>query len=399
MTTDETDKDKAFLHFDSVSFGIYPFPVQLVEVGALPPDWPQLVEERGSYGFAVVDDTRFKQCEAFTPRGILRSNPALKDPVLSWLRMAPSAAPMVLVQALPAFWLGRYRPKREVREALGKGQSVDVAPNLKERKPLRTRLREHAQSLSSKLWALQYHEGQFRQHTDAARGAQEPWFELTAASADFRAYAETVYSLLDETARALSIMHSISSGSHTAHSFHELHKRPTALAPQLRDLLKAAAWYEGFRLLRANSAHSFAAFVHRNEDDELLLYQHPDQNIYNGATVPPPEPEEVETTFSALSSSFRPFYASLCQYALSLFHPWDVAVIPTADPGLSAHSLQPVWVRRVAFDSKYETDQTSWAMLSKTGEVIMRTLPEGGLAKGSVASPAQPDSGAADTKA
>src|SRR5689334_1383831 len=106
----------AFLHMDSTSFGAYPFPLGLTEIAPLPAGLSEQ-PNKGSYGFGHVDGHVVTPREAFHPRSELRTSPANR-PVASWLRLAPSAAPLVFVQALPAFWLGRYRVTSAVKTAL-----------------------------------------------------------------------------------------------------------------------------------------------------------------------------------------------------------------------------------------------------------------------------------------
>lgn len=377
--TRNADEAEALFHMDDTSFGVYPFPLHATTVENLPTDWQTPETTAGSYGFGSLQGSTFEPKRDFVPKQHLRSNPWLASDVLAWLRLAPSAAPLVFVQALPGFWLGRYRLTTAHRSALLEKKSFDLSQTLKIRAPLRALLAAHSSSIANKLWALEYHQGRFNEHIGVAREAGgDALFELVAAGAEFRAYAETVYSLLEETTRAAAILQRIARGQSGQQSFHKLHSDAENAPPMLRTILEGATWHEKFRLRRANAAHAFAPMLGR-EGDELSLYQHPDALIYAGARFAPPKADNAVAAFDELSQPFRRFYADYSAYLLTLFHPWDVVIIPHSSLDGGVPDSRPVWTRRVGFEPSHERPNSYWALMNSASKVAFRTIPGGGL--------------------
>jgi hypothetical protein len=253
---------------------------------------------------------------------------------------------------------------------------------LAERLILREHLSQHAESLKSKLWALEYHQGNFRKLlADATLNPKDALYERTAATAEFAAYLAAAYSLLDEVARAASVMKKIATGQKGPDSFHDLYDKRAQTSAGLQSVLDSATWYEKFRLRRSNAAHSFGAYLSAHED-ELYLYQHPNKLLYSRADNTPAYQQSAEAALTELAIPFRAFISAFFRELLKMFHPWDIVTLLVAPPNAN-HSIEPIstWVRRILLDDSLENPANHTALLNSSNSVAVRTLPQGGLTK------------------
>jgi hypothetical protein len=371
------------VHFDNDSFGVYEFPFNTIDVNSgenAPPNLPKF--NLGSLRSARVAGEQVEFFGQVTPlRKDGRILVALNRPISSWLILPPSAAPAVLIQSLPSFWLNRFRFTSKSRGLQSENCKLDLAPLLEERQRLREELIQHSQSLMQKAWALRYHRGNL---IDALGKldiqSTSSYYPLICASAEYNALAACIYATLEELTRVFSIFEKIRTGKERSRSFHQLHKNRDAETEQLSLILEGATWYERFRLRRANSTHAFGALVTLDkESTDLYLVQHPDPRIYASSPAPPPPVELIHGEVQDLINGFDNLIEQFSIFLLSLFHPWDLVVLNHADTVETEWEETTVWVRHVVFDENQRRSTDAWVSVNEDGRMAFRTDLRGGL--------------------
>jgi hypothetical protein len=370
--------ERVILSFDQDSFGIYPFPFHAVEVTNSNVSAPQTWRAGDLLGTVckVADPP-------FPIRPGTRANPSLPKPVLSWMRMAPDAAPLALIHAAPGFWLNRYRRSSKYETlCTGSVAEVDLKGILDQRAEQRRRLREHSQSLTAKFWSMRYHRENLMsaiKEAEASKGGRRLDY-LTRATAEFSAHDGVMYSLLEELAVLHSIFEKIRTGKDVTTSFHTLYNSRSKLAPPLGQFLQELEWYEPFRVRRANATHAFGTMIVSSpEDNDIYLYQHPDKHIYG--SMPAPAPGRVLDMFVELARVFDRFVDQFCIFLLSLFHPFDVVMLPNAEKPGDPFEETLVWVRSLEFDPSLARETDAWVMQDKSGQIALVAHRIGGLTR------------------
>lgn len=340
---------------DAVSYGVYPIPGCALVVVDSPPEEAGVVP----VGMAYLARLTAESCQVQLPptiatRDVRVFSGQASGGVLSWIRVPTASASSWLVEALPGFWLNRHRLPRELAEAIERGAAIPINNSTKLGEQ-RERLYHHANSLKCKLWTLQYHRGNLRSALrDCAEKPHEKNLHLVKANAELTAHDNECYALLDELAALLSILSSISRGVETPTSFHDLHKARAKQHEPLKAALQDTAWYESFRMRRANSTHAFKAFSSLNrETSEVLLWQHPDRRIF---TVPDLALNGRNATdvVDELATSFDDLVARLSIHMLSLFHPFDVVRMHMKSHREGPVGQPTVWTRRIFFSPDLE---------------------------------------------
>jgi hypothetical protein len=303
-----------------------------------------------------------------------------KLPVAAYFRIGQGAVPMLLFEALPNYWVGRFRYVGPAKE-LGRspGMVFDPGSFLLKRQPQRNRLVQHSASLKQKAWAIKYHRGNLLSALEDAKKDPTNLYSLTVAGAEYAAWGDCLYSLLEELASVLGLLRSIAGESPTPSSFHDLHKTAGEFDAELGNLLSAADWYESFRLGRANSAHAFGAVVTASDGgDDLQLWQHPDPRIYSGSPIPEASREALSHVSTLLSGSDA-LVTGICRHMLGMFHPWDVVTFVHGAPSTPSHHEQVrVWVRELSFFDGGEKPAV-WTLLDQEGTIRVATDERGGL--------------------
>ncbi|MFI5396043.1 MAG: hypothetical protein ACHQ9S_10960 [Candidatus Binatia bacterium] len=377
--TTAVEKD-GFVHIDRISFGIYEFPLDMVEV-----DESAISEiEIGEHVFRACKLAGLRCQLRGTAQSFcrnVRTNPNLHNVVFPWIHLAPSTAPIVLLSAIPGFWLGRFRLARQWNNVKAPGdQCLDLAQLMAPRRKLRERLVQHAASLQSKLCSLRYHRSNFHQAVEDAARESYKKHPLIRATAEFAAHESCAYSFLEELTRVLSCFEKIRNGTDVPTSFHGLYEKRDKLAPDLSRVLTDVSWYESFRLRRANATHAFGAVVSLSaEENDLFLHQHPDRLIVGSALGAWPQREKPEAAFNEQVRELDRFLSALSAYLLTLFHPWDAVILNLAPPDSERKEQRAVWVRGVWFDPSLETRGTGWGIGEVDGTIAIRTDQNGGL--------------------
>jgi hypothetical protein len=374
-------QDDYLLHLDQNSWGIYKFPLMVGDASPNP-HRRQAQSDLGAFRFAREASGGGIQVHGGVTQ-LTKDGRAMLDklPVVSWFRIGRAAAPMLLLEALPGYWVSRFRyvgPAKELRTDVD--PAFDPSSFLLKRQPQRNRLVQHAISLRQKTWAIKYHRGNLLSALEQAKGNSSSLYGLTVAGAEYAALGHCLYSLLEELADALALLRIIQGLSATPSSFHDLHGKASDLDCDLGEILNKADWYESFRLERANAAHSFGAVVGMNSDsNDLQLWQHPDARIYSGATSPPVPAHEAISHVETLLRGSDILVESLSIYMLGMFHPWDVVTFMHAHPSTPGNPEQVrVWVREVSFFDGAEKP-AAWTLLDKDGVIRVTTDERGGL--------------------
>ncbi len=303
-------------------------------------------------------------------------------PVQSWFRCGEAAAPVMLFEALPSYWLNRFRyvgTAHDIRTDVT--STIDMASFHERRLPHRERLVNHSTSLKQKSWSLKYHRGNLLSAIERATSSPNDLHALTIAGAEYGAISHCLYSVLEELAAVLSLLRVMQGLPETPNSFHRLHLKAAEQTEELRKLLVDAAWYESFHVERANSAHSFGTILGLASDTtDLMLFQHPDPRIYTGTKCTPTTAREAEVHVNELLTGADLLIEGMCAYMLTLFHPWDVVSLYHAEPGESSEVEQTiVWVKEVSFSRDAHYGIQAWALLDKDGVMRIRTDDRGGI--------------------
>jgi hypothetical protein len=381
VASSQSPPSEVMLHVDGESFGIYPFPLNIVEVDA--ENLTQLEAARQSWRGGTLTGVRCELEEHVrffrTP---IRTNPQVSEPVLSWGELPPSGAPIVLLRALPGFWLNRFRLSHSWQDLTQPGRrSVDLADLLAQRRMMREKLVWHAESLGTKFLSLRYHRSNFNEVLEAAKAADpNRKYANIRATAEFSAHDDRMYSILDELAAVHAVMEKIRTGKDVARKFHDLHQNRVRLPQPLSEILAKADWYEPFRLRRANATHAFGSLVNLKDDEnDLFLYQHPDRLLRGSPADRKPPMGAATEIFAVQVKQFDQLVADLAIYLLSLFHPWDFVVVGHAPVESESLSARPVWVRNLRFLPQLEEPGTAWAVAGPNGAIAVRTDDRGGL--------------------
>jgi hypothetical protein len=354
--------------FDEASFGVYPFPINAVEV-EVAAGTPMQIARPAQLEAGILKAEQ----PASTLRPGARMNRALQSPIHSWLKVAPDTASMALTQATPGFWLNRFRRTSDV-ECLVKDARVqlDLKKVLAARASVRRRLVEHSISLTSKFWSMRYHRENFRgavKEAGTATGAVRLGC-ITRATAEFAAHDACIYSILEELTRLFAAFESVRSGKDLTKSFHKLYDMRETLPDPLRAACCEAAWYGDFQRRRANSTHAFASIVVPGPNiDDISLYQRADRIIYGSA--PQPDLTPVGDAFAKLTSGFDRLVDAMSSHLLGLFHPWDIVTLMMAEKAEDGFSPTTVWVRTLEFDPALYRKTDAWVMTDQTGEIAM----------------------------
>lgn len=373
------------VHFDAKSVGVYDFPMGVVKV-APPPD-----EVRDPIVTGSIRDAEY-QDGLLVCHGDLTTGDSLKRPtteettgeVLSWLRVSPRLAWSCLYNAIPDFWLNRFRRTTEWSQLADTDHALNLEPLTKKRRLQRSDLGHHALSLRSKIWALKHHRNGFRSAMTEYKEDRNRELALVMLTAEFCAHDAATYSLLEELARLLSLVTLISEGNATPTSFHDLHKgRDECADPELKALLDSLTWFEPFRLRRANSSHSFTAMLHAApEGDGLVVGQRIDPRLRAGPREAPGAAAAAQETFQELVDGTERFTSDLSIYLLQKFTPYDLVTLQIAshdEP--SEFRTVTVWVRRLIFDPALIDCRDGEAIVSADGSVRVRGTTEGGFSK------------------
>jgi hypothetical protein len=250
MTSNDT-----IIHIDNSSFGIYPLPAYFVEVSE------SKYKTQGTARIGLLSEDTFTVREKFDIKENVRTNPSLgESQIHCWYRVSASAAPVVLINAIPGFWLNRFRFHNKLAFLLEDGQqTLQVKKMYEYRKPLRQALVQHAASLQARLWSLSYHKHNFENILgDTERTG---FIKALQATAEFSAYDASLYGVLEEFSAITRLMYKIISGVDLPQSFHSLVCSEN-LPEDLSKVLNKLSWYEPFRIRRANTAHAFSSTIH-----------------------------------------------------------------------------------------------------------------------------------------
>ena len=253
-------EDEYLLHLDKSSWGLHKFPLIVNDV-APNPYRRQAQRELGTFRFARETSGGIQvygDAVQLVKDG--RASPE-KMPVAAYFRIGRAAVPMLLFEALPGYWVGRFRyvgPARDLRSDVV--PAFDPSTFLLKRQPQRNRLIQHAASLKQKTWAIKYHRGNLLLALEHAKEDPSNPYSLTVAGSEYAAFGHCLYSVLEELAAVLALLHTIQGLNSTPSSFHDLHGKAKELDVELGDILSKADWYESFRLEERQGIHgSFTA--------------------------------------------------------------------------------------------------------------------------------------------
>jgi hypothetical protein len=374
------------LHCDDVSWGLYEFPIHVVDVspnpygGDSPPSLGTYRSAREAEGGIRV----YGRVHALAKDGRV-ANP--KAEVSSWFRVGRTAAPSILFEALPGFWLNRFRfvgPAHAIGTAVT--PTFDPTTFHQRRLPQRERLIHHAVSLKQKAWGLRYHRGNLLAALEEAVRGSATLHTLTVASAEYSAVADGLYAMLEELAAVLCLLNTIRGAQQTPMSFHKLYKAADDQDVELRTALNAAStWYEQFRVERANSAHAFGTVVGLSDaDSDLVLFQHADKRLYQGSGCEPVSSRKASAHVNALLKGSDELIARLSAYILSKFHPWDTVQFRHSAPDAPRdHQLTTTWTRDIVFSTEPALQSATWMLLNDQGQIEMVTDDRGGVVRAS----------------
>jgi hypothetical protein len=370
---------EAVLLRDNESYGIYPFPVAAVIPEAPPGEtawhqtWLHTVELVGDKARVTTPGQGLPNARDFRP---LRFP---KGAVAGWTVTSANAAFAFLLEALPNFWLNRYRLKTGILAAIHNGTPMNIDGDEK-RTRQRELLAQHANSLKMKMWALQYHRGNFLAAiADCKARPTESLYHLTKASAEFTAHDNESYAMLDEFARVRSILSAIRTGVDGPSSFHDLHKAAHKQPKELADILKEMDWYEAFRMRRANSTHAFKAYSTVDAlSEDVVLWQHPERSIFTepGLNL---NGDLAAGVFAKLVDGFDRAWVKLSIHLLGQFHPFDTVTMNIKETVEAPTKVLTVWVRRILFSKEYDSGWLGHALLDANGKVHVQIGANGGL--------------------
>lgn len=379
------NEKRFLLHCDEISWGLYEFPLHMSDVSPNPhrakpaSEWREMRSAREAKGGVRV----YGPLVPLRPDKDGRAAPAAV-PVHSWFRTGEAAAPIVLFEALPGYWLNRFRyvgPARNIRTDVT--PTLDMASFHDRRMPHRERLVNHSTSLKQKAWSLKYHRGNLLSAIERANSSPHDLHAFTVAGAEYGALSHCLYSVLEELAAVLGLLRVMQGLPATPNSFHGLHQKAAEQPEELRKLLADATWYEPFRVERANSAHSFGTFLgFARGTTDMQWFQHPDPRIYSGTACTPASARAAEAHVDELLNGSDLLIAGLCRHMLTLFHPWDIVKFHHADPGEPpAMEQTTVWVKEISFSRDAPYGLQSWALLDENGVMRCRTDDRGGISK------------------
>jgi hypothetical protein len=371
------------LHIDRSSLGIYRLPFSHTEVANLP--GVSAADYRGIVRSITLEDGELVTAESLTPgnRRLHVTLPSIGNKVHEWLNLSPLMAPLVLVSALPGYWLNRFRLSRDLKVLLQNGvQRISIGDLYRIRMKQRQVLVEHAHSLYVKLWMLRHHRQIFRDSFDSASSSpNDAQRHHVAINAEFMAHDNCMYAILDEYASCLSTMLEISTGNPTVSSFHKLVKKPQQLPGPIAAVLQEMDWYEPFRLRRANATHAFCTRVVLGDDDnDIRLHQKPQPKLFSGQFDLSIDNREAAELFDHAAFTFDRFLEELSASLLLLFHHFDHVTVPNLDPnnpGVMENTV--VWTRGVRFLSSLSHEGEGWAMVGHNGNCVVLSDKNGSL--------------------
>ena len=373
------------LHCDEISWGMYEFPLHMCDVSPnphrprKPSDWCGIRFAREENDSLRIDGSIVR----LHPDKDGRASPA-GIPVHSWCRISETAAPVVLFDALPGYWLNRFRYVGPASGFRTDPPSLfEMASFHDRRMPHRERLVNHSASLKQKTWALRYHRGNLLSIIESIKRSPIDHHAIIVGGAEYAALSHCLYSVLEELAAVLSLLRVIQGLPETPYSFHRLYQKPPENTEYLRTLSAEATWYESFRVERANSAHAFGTlFGLASGTTDLNLFQHPDPRIYSGMQGVPASARKAEVHINDLLTRSDLLITGMCAHMLTLFHPWDIVKLYNAEPGESTEVQgTTVWVKEISFTREVPHSPQAWILLDTDGVVRVRTDERGGIMK------------------
>ena len=213
------------IHVDRLSVGLYTYPLQVINVSGAP--W-----DGGVWEGRLLAKSKWMRGEQLLHESVAMNHRIAPghvplESVYSWLSLTPHVAVPVFLQALPRYWMSRFRKSRATKGFFdGGSESVEIERLLSDRTSDRLSLVEHRTSLESKLWAIHYHRCRFQEEIKGAKAdSKNKVGHLVAASAEVAAHDAMIYAFLDEMAVVIALMNKIAKGIDLPRSFSELCKR------------------------------------------------------------------------------------------------------------------------------------------------------------------------------
>lgn len=352
---------KLLIDIDDVSVGFYGFPVATIE-GVAAARRTTIVADNtgGAYNLPglvcpVPADLRFR--------------PPGEPPMRSYKKAPRNLAWAFFLNALPSFWLSRFRIRDDLKQILDANSgTIDLLPLLNGRKKQRQNLSLHADSLKQRTWALRYHRARFLEHIDkAGEGLAASLFVTTC---ELNAIESTLYGLLDEVALTMNRMAGISSGEMPPQNFSSL-RCWSRLRPEFKRLFDNMSWYEAFHLRRTGAAHAFTPRVVAETENDIRLFCHPPPRYATQTTTT--DYGDAKTLVQDLSRQVDVFLADLAVLLLAYFHCCDVVTMVSRKDTTENPVADSIWTREVSFTDKIGSEQY---LDPVTGDAFMTYIPE-----------------------
>ena len=330
----------ALIHVDSHSVGVYP-----AELAISQRDFASDFGD-GDHFRGTVDEPDLAIHEQMHPPPRLAYSPASGERgVHTYIVFSTQVAWNVALCSLPGFWAYRF-PRSGPLRNLEPGAKIPFAAIAQRRATNRLKLLGTADSMLQKTWAISYHRKRFARAIEQVRlNPTAP--SLVKLTAEFAAHDNAIYGLLDEIAALCNTVAQIIGKNPCPSSFHSLTQRTGSLPPELVLCFSSLHWYETFHQRRSCATHAFSAHVAAQPEGDLAVFQIP---VLRSSSPPTLEVlGNAQSIMDEMSNGLNSFLLTFAQQLLTMFHPFDVARLTTAEAIGEPTETFLVWTRRIAF--------------------------------------------------